>query len=272
MANLIDPTTFKDANNDGVIVIADVSGGRDWLFYDDVNDKELIRFKEDALFIGDGTTSGDKYLYANTGAANLPAIRYNVTSSKWEYSNDGTTFQEFVGAGGTFVEVIARQVSQVTVDQNGEVEVFSMTVPGGTLGTNRAIRVTAVGAIYNNWDNSRSVQIKGYYGDDYITHTYSNIPYGDYNRPLHIIFTVFAKNSTSAQVLHMISWLGDLGDAPYGGVGDINVDFNIPYDRLGWSQADQNSNLDRNLRLTMTLVNNSPSFWAEMHIVQVELL
>ena len=50
--------------------------------------------------IGDGTTAADKDIQAVNGDANPPTLRYNETSNKWEFSNDGTTFQE-IGAGGS---------------------------------------------------------------------------------------------------------------------------------------------------------------------------
>lgn len=49
--------------------------------------------------IGNGS-AGNKSLYAETGAADPPAIRWNDTDSIWEFSLDGTTWQEFVSRPG----------------------------------------------------------------------------------------------------------------------------------------------------------------------------
>jgi hypothetical protein len=43
--------------------------------------------------VGDGA-AGNKQISANNGDANLPNIRFNDTSNKWEYSNNGTTWIE----------------------------------------------------------------------------------------------------------------------------------------------------------------------------------
>ncbi len=49
--------------------------------------------------LGDGT-NGNKVLQANTAASPKPAIRWNQTTTVWEFSNDGTNFLA-LGAGGS---------------------------------------------------------------------------------------------------------------------------------------------------------------------------
>jgi hypothetical protein len=44
--------------------------------------------------VGDGS-AGNKQISANNGDASLPNIRFNDTSNKWEFSNNGTTWIEF---------------------------------------------------------------------------------------------------------------------------------------------------------------------------------
>lgn len=51
-------------------------------------------------YLGDGTTDSNKNIYADTSVLpNRPALRYNISTSKWQYSNDGTTFSN-IGSGG----------------------------------------------------------------------------------------------------------------------------------------------------------------------------
>lgn len=51
--------------------------------------------------VGDGTDT-DKTIYANNGDASLPAIKYNHTDNKWQYSNDGSTYNDMgSGSGGS---------------------------------------------------------------------------------------------------------------------------------------------------------------------------
>lgn len=51
--------------------------------------------------IGAGNTSQDIYLIANQGGPNDPKIRYNKTTHKWQFSNNGITWQDFGSGGGS---------------------------------------------------------------------------------------------------------------------------------------------------------------------------
>lgn len=44
-----------------------------------------------SLGVGTGTDS-DKVIFANTTAQNKPALKYNISTHKWTFSNDGITF------------------------------------------------------------------------------------------------------------------------------------------------------------------------------------
>lgn len=52
--------------------------------------------------IGDKTSS-NKLIQAQTGAANPPALRWNIVTSKWEFSNDGVAFTAMGSGGGVNV-------------------------------------------------------------------------------------------------------------------------------------------------------------------------
>ncbi len=67
----------------------------------------------DDFSIGDGSDT-DKTIFANNGDANKPAIRYSYSTSKWQYSNDGSTFTDIgsgsgSGAWGSITGTIADQ-------------------------------------------------------------------------------------------------------------------------------------------------------------------
>ncbi len=57
------------------------------------------RMDVNALRIGNGT-SADIDIIANNDAANKPRLRYQASGSKWQYSNDGSTFND-LGSGGS---------------------------------------------------------------------------------------------------------------------------------------------------------------------------
>jgi len=65
---------------------------------------------QNTFLIGDGA-SGNKTISANTAASNKPSLRYNDSTDKWEYTNDGVTWNDIgSGAGG------APTVDYVTLD------------------------------------------------------------------------------------------------------------------------------------------------------------
>lgn len=47
--------------------------------------------------IGDGTTTGDKEIMANDGRTPARKIRYNETTEKWEFTDDGTIWTDLSG-------------------------------------------------------------------------------------------------------------------------------------------------------------------------------
>lgn len=51
-----------------------------------------------SFYVGDATNTGNKEFVAQTAATNKPKIRYNTTSSKWEFTNNGTSWTEFSSA------------------------------------------------------------------------------------------------------------------------------------------------------------------------------
>lgn len=54
--------------------------------------------------VGDGTKTIDPGITVNNGEATPPNLRYNNSTSQWEYSNDGSTWQPLGGAMSVFNE------------------------------------------------------------------------------------------------------------------------------------------------------------------------
>lgn len=78
------------------------------------NDANNIQF-------GDGADSANKVIIIDNGDANLPAIRYNVSTSKFQFSNDGVTFQD-LGTGGGVSGLAANQLLFGEENTNGGIE------------------------------------------------------------------------------------------------------------------------------------------------------
>ena len=78
-----------------------------------------------ALRVGDGTAA-DIRLIANNNAATKPEIRYQNSSSKWQYSNDGAAFSDLgIEASAVFVPV-RQTVLSSAVDASGYANFISI--------------------------------------------------------------------------------------------------------------------------------------------------
>lgn len=64
------------------------------------NSDKQMRSSTNRLIIGNGSATGNKALEANLGLGSNPDIRYNVTTSVWEFSHDGITWSELGSGGG----------------------------------------------------------------------------------------------------------------------------------------------------------------------------
>ncbi|MEM4227516.1 MAG: hypothetical protein QW793_05000, partial [Candidatus Caldarchaeum sp.] len=102
MAILTEPTILRDDNFDSGVLLYLYFGAAspdDRLFvyrYDD--DAPFFVAGPDLIAVGVGNAYSDKYIYANTGGLNPPALRYGVGPGQWEYSNDGVNFLPIGGA------------------------------------------------------------------------------------------------------------------------------------------------------------------------------
>ena len=84
---------------------------------------EAFSDSNNSFTLGDGTDGTSKLIIASTSAPIDPALRFNATTSKWEFSNDGVTFNEmassvatgFIGSGSvtTAVDLDSAEVSGV---------------------------------------------------------------------------------------------------------------------------------------------------------------
>lgn len=87
-------TTLAKAHNaSSIVVMSNVH-----YVYEQFVDKDATedvagvkRFTSNTIKIGDGfSTTSHKIIYADIGTANLPFVRYNTNTSKWQFSDNGT--------------------------------------------------------------------------------------------------------------------------------------------------------------------------------------
>lgn len=101
----------------------------------------------DDFSIGDGTDT-DKTITANNGDANAPQLKYNSSTNTWQYSNDGTTFNDMGSGSGGSTEVVYLEVTQAThgfdndfIYNNGTTWVKAQADNETTTATHFAVRV-----------------------------------------------------------------------------------------------------------------------------------
>lgn len=101
-------------------------------FEEPISSENIEAFSNGAntFVIGQGSSSSNKVIEAGVGGGSVPALRYNVSSNKWEYSNDGTSFSE-IGSGGS--STIAD--GSVTVAKLASDSVISSKILDGTIAT-----------------------------------------------------------------------------------------------------------------------------------------
>jgi len=113
-------------------------------------ESDRIRATE-GFYSGDGTDK-DIYYYASNGDANNPALRYLSSGSNWQYSNDGTTWEDLVSDHGSLTGLGDQEdhlwalYRDGTNDLTGDwtIATNSITLTAGTL---TAEQVTSTGDI-----------------------------------------------------------------------------------------------------------------------------
>ena len=85
--------------------------------------------------VGDGVDT-DKTLTIQNADATKPKLKYNATTSKWEYSNDGVAFNNFSTAVVADTEVAKFRIAAgatITVNDYEQIFLAQMYIIEGTL-------------------------------------------------------------------------------------------------------------------------------------------
>jgi len=155
------------------------ASGEEWAIRSDGGNLEIVlntgtesspawtvqaRMDVNALRVGNGT-SADIDVIANNNAATKPRIRYQASGSKWQYSNDGSTFNDMGSGGGG---------SSDSLPAGSLVTFMGPSCPAGTLATDGgaisrttyATLFAVIGTMYGVGDGSTTFNkpdLRGYF-------------------------------------------------------------------------------------------------------------
>jgi len=139
--------------------------------------------------------------------------------------------------------VLARLVAeQDIVNTTTETDLLATSIPGGTLGSTRAIRVTIKADYLNNSGSNRTFTLRLKYG---ATTMYASItPSISANatrRVARIEFTIFAKNATNSQGISGNCRVGDASSGSITGLGDLSGASVIANEIMGVNAAEDST-------------------------------
>jgi hypothetical protein len=153
----------------------------------------------------------------------------------------GATGLGLTGATGSINSVIQRtSLANEVVNTTTETTLYEFSIPGGTLSTNNAVRVTIIGEYFNNSGAGRTLTLRVKYGattmfDD----AFPSLTQSTLRRPYRWEFILSAKDSASSQNMTGITQIGNVGAATTG-LGDLGAAPTVAFNVIQGS-ASQNS-------------------------------
>lgn len=167
------------------------------------------------------------------------------------------------------VQVLDRDVTVAElVSSAAATDLYTLTVPGGTLSTNRTIRVVALGDYLNNSGAGRTLTCNVVFGGNAIaTFTSGSIAASADRRSFRTEAIIAARNATNAQTGHGHHVLGTTNTGASGNAG--TPEFNV-YGSDNSLAKDSTVNQTLSLRYTHSASDANLSL--RIHTVHVEIL
>lgn len=207
----------------------------------------------------------------NTGTLTLPTSTDTLTARA---TTDTLTNKTILAPSNTVSGVLDRDVTTAdVVNTTVETAVYSFSVPGGTLGTNRALRLTLIGDYLNNSAGTRTLEMRTKYGGTTIfDQAITAIAIDTVRRGFSFVTMLSAQNATNAQVASTIGVLGALGSADGAAVsiasGTLSADpFEVTHNAVA-----VDSTLAQTLEVTLQHNVANANISARALAVQVEVL
>jgi hypothetical protein len=209
-----------------------------------------------AVTSGSGTpvsvpTYGEGTLYVDT----TNYILYIYKSSSWSQ----------VGAAlpNNLIYMLTRSTVPEVITAAGPTNTFSYTVPGGTLGIDKVLRLKLSG-LWKTAGNARTVTIAVSYGGTTLWSDTSTNLSANKSAGWSIEVNLIANNSTTSQELTGVVSIGSTGAATTGATGDLSTDEILGTAVIVSSTSSVNSDSGQSLNVSVTF-SGSGSTWTKYY-------
>lgn len=173
------------------------------------------------------------------------------------------------------VRVLDRLVTLTTlVSSVAETTMYSFSVPGGTLSTNKALRITLLGDYLNNSAGNDAFTLKVKYGATTVESWVASISNGAgaNRRSLQLQAVLSAANATGAQTSYARAAIGNnAGSSATGTMAVANSDNGQPVEGTNTGIA-EDSTAAKTLAITFQLGTSAVTVAARVYAVFLELL
>lgn len=203
------------------------------------------------------------HLAAGTSSANTSPLKFtsgtsltSVEAGAVEY--DGNRL--YLSSLGTvtrqeFITSFLKDLTIITTNNTtAETTHYTTTIPGGTLGTSRAIRMRIMGHIKNNKGSSGTVQYQVTYGSTVIFNSTHTVLNGSTERGTEVDVWMTARNATNVQESNGTSYVGALNTI--GGVAAQKDSDNSAH----YHNCLEDSTADKTLKFTITMSAANSNF------------
>ena len=149
-------------------------------------------------------------------------------------------------------DILNVQVTETDVtNTTSETDLFTYTVPGNTLGTNKALRVQIKADYLNNSGVNATVRFRVYYGATEMYQDLGATMTTDASRhPVLIELWLIPRNATNSQALGGYILQGVAGGATTG-IGDLGNDEILSDSPLRGNDASEDSTASKVLKVTV---------------------
>lgn len=209
------------------------------------------------------------YIFQSVSANQiLTAAIYNQTERNIADHNHGADGVLALTATTDAVAVLHRDTAGAEVVNTAVTTVaYTFSVLGGTLGTDRALRLMIIGDYLNNSGVSRNLKVEANFGATRIFSVeLTGIPSAAARRGIAITVLIQARGATNSQVGY--GFYQDMGAASAGGLGAINPSY-------GWGMRNnvaEDTTVAKTLEVTYTHSGADANLSAKVLAARLEVL